>query len=654
MATTPWLKTADQSGLYKFSTEGKYVDRDIHLDIPAADIEVDGSTVSGTVNPNVSVSIGTKASGKYPISGSTTISGTTSGTATATVNTKGFTDEDSYGATVTGTISGTATASGSINAIGLGITDPKNINGTINSVSIGTKSGSTYPVTGSAATSGTVTAKVTSTGYGVANVETGSGSVGGTASVNATIPAASLSVTGSATVTPNGVTAANGNAKVVSTSTSTTAPTDGSYYVGVTPSTAASTTITQTKGTLTAGYLGAASEITASGSVTGGNGSKYYVKIQKGTIGTATTDPGTSYTENTSAAVSSGGYLKIDEGYYPATKISLGTLIGDDIASVTSTTASSSMLSGFRAYDKDGNVLVGNIASKAAGDLSASGKTVTVPAGYYSSQVTKDVASGSYTLATTGTAKVTPTIAYAAGSTTAGSTQINTSTTTVSKTAPSSGYYVAVGTAESTSEITPTATITSGYIANGTAATSTSKATVGANASGTYYIPVTQSTSKVGTTSIASGGTISAGSTLTISAGYYSSDRTFKAQSAADAAPGSYSASGLATGVTTSTSATSYYITPKATIDTAGYLGTGTKTGDKIYLATTSLTNTVSCTAISSTSYTKPTLLTTAPSDKPYITVQGKGTGTAGKVLTSSGTAASAYMEVYNGEYTIA
>lgn len=653
MATTPWLKTATQSGLYKFATEGKYVDRDIHLDIPAADVTVGGSAVSGTVNPSVTASVGTKADGKYPISGSATISGTTSGTAAVTVNTKGFTDEDSYDATVTGTIGGTATATGSINAIGLGVTDPKNVNGTISSVTVGTKSGSTYPITGSAATSGTVTAKVTSTGYGVKDVETGSGSVSGTASLNATLPVASMSITGSATVKPNAVTAANGNAKVVSTSTSTTAPTDGSYYVGVTPSTAATTTITQTKGTLTAGYLGAASEISASGSVTGGSGSKYYVKIQKGSLSAAASDPGTSYTEDTTTAISTGGYLKLDEGYYPATKISLGTLIGDDIDSVTSTTASSSMLSGFRAYDKDGNVLVGNIASKAAGDLSASGKTVTVPAGYYPSQVTKDVASGSYTLSTSGTGKVTPVVAYAAGSAT-GATQINTSTTTVSKTAPSSGYYVAVGTAESTSEITPTASITSGYIANGTGATSTSKATVGANASGTYYVPVTKSTSKVGTTSVSSGGTISAGSTITISAGYYDTDRTFTAQSAADTGAGAYSASGTATGVATSTSATSYYITPKATIDTAGYLGTGSKDGDKIYLATTSLTNSVDCSAISSTSYTKPTLLASAPSGKPYITLQGKGTGTTGRVLSGNGTVASKYMEVYDGSYTIA
>lgn len=187
-----WTATASKSGTYEFATGGKFVDRDIDLVVPKAAITVSGSTVSGSVNPVVAVSPGTKASGKYPFSGSTTISGSTSGTATVNVGTKGFTDESSYSGTVTGAISGTATVSGSMNAIGLGVTDPKNINGTISSVTVGAKSGSTFPVTGSGSTSGTVTAKVTSTGYGTKDVETGSGTVSGSITLNATIPAAEL------------------------------------------------------------------------------------------------------------------------------------------------------------------------------------------------------------------------------------------------------------------------------------------------------------------------------------------------------------------------------------------------------------------------------------------------------------------------------
>ena len=52
------------------------------------------------------------------------------------------------------------------------------------------------------------------------------------------------------------------------------------------------------------------------------------------------------------------------------------------------------MLSGNTAY-ADGVKYGGTIVSKSASDLTASGATVTVPAGYYGSQATKSVASGS-------------------------------------------------------------------------------------------------------------------------------------------------------------------------------------------------------------------------------------------------------------------
>ena len=59
------------------------------------------------------------------------------------------------------------------------------------------------------------------------------------------------------------------------------------------------------------------------------------------------------------------------------------------------------MLSGVTAYGAGGTKYTGNIASKSGSDLTASGDTVTVPAGYYSSQQTKAVASGSATPAAT-------------------------------------------------------------------------------------------------------------------------------------------------------------------------------------------------------------------------------------------------------------
>lgn len=55
------------------------------------------------------------------------------------------------------------------------------------------------------------------------------------------------------------------------------------------------------------------------------------------------------------------------------------------------TAGAGDILSGKTAY-AGGEKVTGTIASKGSGDLSASGKTVTVPAGYYPSQVSKSVA----------------------------------------------------------------------------------------------------------------------------------------------------------------------------------------------------------------------------------------------------------------------
>lgn len=54
------------------------------------------------------------------------------------------------------------------------------------------------------------------------------------------------------------------------------------------------------------------------------------------------------------------------------------------------------MLDGFTAWS-DGVLIEGTIPSKSSSDLTASGATVTVPAGNYASQATKSVASGSAT-----------------------------------------------------------------------------------------------------------------------------------------------------------------------------------------------------------------------------------------------------------------
>ena len=57
------------------------------------------------------------------------------------------------------------------------------------------------------------------------------------------------------------------------------------------------------------------------------------------------------------------------------------------------TVTAGSMLNGVKAHNNEGDIITGNIPTKTAANLTANGKTVTVPAGYYSTQATKDVAS---------------------------------------------------------------------------------------------------------------------------------------------------------------------------------------------------------------------------------------------------------------------
>lgn len=95
------------------------------------------------------------------------------------------------------------------------------------------------------------------------------------------------------------------------------------------------------------------------------------------------------------------------------------------------------MLSGSTAY-ADGTKYTGTIATKTGSDLSASGATVTVPAGYYASQQTKSVTNGSAT-------------APATISGTSASVSTGTNTLTLSKT------------------VSVTPSVTAGYVSSGTA-----------------------------------------------------------------------------------------------------------------------------------------------------------------------------------------
>lgn len=68
---------------------------------------------------------------------------------------------------------------------------------------------------------------------------------------------------------------------------------------------------------------------------------------------------------------------------------------GVELPSLSNPAGASDILNGKEAIDKDGNKITGTIATKTSSNLTASGATVTAPAGYYASNAIKTIASGS-------------------------------------------------------------------------------------------------------------------------------------------------------------------------------------------------------------------------------------------------------------------
>lgn len=95
-------------------------------------------------------------------------------------------------------------------------------------------------------------------------------------------------------------------------------------------------------------------------------------------------------TEGTASGGGGAGVVVVD------TPDAAGGTIREITAVVLSsdTVTANVMLSGYTAHNASGTAITGNIATKTSSDLSASGDTVTVPAGYYASNATKAVSSG--------------------------------------------------------------------------------------------------------------------------------------------------------------------------------------------------------------------------------------------------------------------
>lgn len=126
---------------------------------------------------------------------------------------------------------------------------------------------------------------------------------------------------------------------------------------------------------------------------------------------------------------------------------------GTDVSDAT-ISSGAQMLKGVTAYGSNGTKYTGTIATKTASNLTDSGATVTVPAGYYASSVNKSVstatqATPSISVSTSGliTASATQSAGYVSGGTTSATHSLTTQTGTTitpgtsSKTAVASGRY---------------------------------------------------------------------------------------------------------------------------------------------------------------------------------------------------------------------
>lgn len=115
---------------------------------------------------------------------------------------------------------------------------------------------------------------------------------------------------------------------------------------------------------------------------------------------------------------------------------------GKKLPTLTNPGVAGDLLSGKQLIGQDGNIITGIIPSKASTDISVSGRTVTVPAGYYPSQASKSIASAT---------QATPSITVSSGG-------------LITASATQSAGYVASGTKSATKQLTTQAgkTVTPG------------------------------------------------------------------------------------------------------------------------------------------------------------------------------------------------
>lgn len=220
---------------------------------------------------------------------------------------------------------------------------------------------SNFTVTGSADVSAPT---VDTAGYVSATTGTKNENTGG-AQVNTAVAKIGIQANLSGTGTKVPSITKNSATNISEASAATTTQPSSGYYVAV--SSAANTgTVQATASVTSAGYGTTTSgqyTTTPSSSLTVGAAasSVTYIPISQATFANAATS-GTAYTDisSTGPVLISGDYLYINPGYTPAQKISLARLVPD---APGTNAAAAYILEGYTAYDNDGTLIVGTLAT---------------------------------------------------------------------------------------------------------------------------------------------------------------------------------------------------------------------------------------------------------------------------------------------------
>lgn len=714
---TPSLDTTGSkitSSKITIPTAGKFIDRDIEIEaqetsIDAGEIKANAPTVtSGSASAAPTGFEASADATDYYVTVSTTAG---SAKSNAGVQTAGYvvtsqTAQSSPATTVSVTGDGTkvyiptADVTASVNSL----TQPQ-VATTTSTTGIKTSTTDTgFSVTvTNAETNGSVKAKADGTGIGMI-----SGSTTKTSEASTINPVTTIDAVDQLTKTIN--IQAAGTSKTDGTATATTSvsgmattTTNTGYSVTATASTTAATA------SVTEGYTTGVTATTAAAEKTETKYIKAANFTNEGTSGVTYTDVSSS-----TPALASGDYLYINEGYTPARKISLAKLVPDDANITVDVQGKNSFLyKDYTAYDKDGKLVTGSMQDATLGASGTASATVTIGAPSYNSTSGKFDVSASGTISGTASASTTATGYAVQGTTTAtgdisgsasGSTTLDkisvkatkgtdgkvtpvisnvtaavdtktqvtaaptTETTGISK------YYMAVNTAAISASTTVTPGVQSAGYGDTTNYTSAGNVTVtrGANASGTYYIPI----ATAGTAANTASASITLGTNV-------SSDV-------------------ISTTKPTGTAGIDYYVltangSGSSKVTSAGYIETGNLTAASTtatyYMQKASHSNSASVTAKTDPSctygtsgtitsgYSNSGLLTTAPSSGPYVTISPTFSETAGSVKatatcthgagycagsdnsidTSSATSigitetkgTTSYIAVYTGDYTV-